>query len=662
MKQSANAAICLLILLLANSCGPSAPDPNDPEAQAQYRQRLSASLKEQAQALFFAIVARDNADISSSLGSELGDLLATGPLQFRAASVVHVRSPQDMESGSWRVDYTAEISDYPSALLNFLAREDLRAQGAGLKPYESVVTLSGRLFFRHEDGRFVLNEPPAAHEPIGRAAFLAQRLQSWLSTDLPPEDIGLQTPIRLFPLLDETEEPNHVGQLTRTDTLLALAEKLERVETRGPMNVLDKRFIPLRNERLSQAVQAVATLDRFLHSWWSGDMGREVELLTEINRRPITPDYFQRTPIQLRSYEITEVTMQQPYVFALTAKLSVSDPTGVCGVVMCARELANPAQHIRAIDQGAPASDRFIVSRPGEDWKVAYHRDRGVIAYAALATYAIEHFQTKQQSPNSLTGTVDGKTWAREVSVRLRVLENIFGGLEFAPIEDVLRLRQDSTALNALVARMMDLTSEIRSLRQLSTRELCFNLGSKVSEYSLGAEMLSRFGVDNPQEMGQLQKEISRYLGALAVDPAASDRINALFARARDVEIRDASAEIKRILRREHGPELAAAYTVGYEMLRLVVLISHREQLSRLDRKNHEMFGPSAIRRGLSTLELAMEDANAKPMPLATIREWNNQGARTIPNAQAVAPMKNFAWFFTRPSDQQAVPTRSPLF
>ena len=429
------------------------------------------------------------------------------------------------------------------------------------------------------------------------------------------------------------------------------------------MNVLDRRFIPVGNEKLSQALRAVATLDRFLHSWWSGDMEKEAELLTEINRRPIPPEYFSHTPIRLRSYEITNVEMQDRLVFALTAKFSVSDPTGVCGVAMCARELANPGQQIDSLDQGAPASDRFIVSRQGDKWAIAYHRERGVIAYAAKATYAIEHFLKGYQSPFSLTGTVDGRQWAAEVSRRLRVLENIFRTLEFAPIEAVLNLRHDNTALNALVSRMMDLTSEIRSLRQLSTRELCFNLGSNVSEYAVGAEMLGRFGVDNPREMDQLRKEISRYLHALGVDPATTDHIGALFARARDVENSDASAQIKRILQREHGPQLAAAYSVGYEMLRLVVLTSYREQLSRIDRKNAEMFGPSAIRRVLSELELAMEYAGAKPIAQAAIREWNNQAARlTIPSATDVAPMKSFDWFFTRPADKQAVPTRQPLF
>jgi hypothetical protein len=657
--------LCLLILLLAGGCGSDAPDADDPEALARYRQQLTAALNEQATGLFYGMVARDAKDMAGMLGSELAALLATGPLRFDAISITHTRSPDDLQSGTWRVDYSADISDYPSALFNFLAREDVRTQGVGLKPYEGLITLTGRLVFRYHDGRFVLAEAPAAHQPVGRAAFLAQRMRSWLDSNLPEGDIGLRTPIEMFALFDDTEDANHAGNLTRTETLLALAEKLERVEARGPMNVLDRRFIPLRNEKLSQALQAVATLDRFLHAWWNGDMGREVDLLTEINRRPITPEYFQRTPILLRSYEITDVEMQQPRVFALSVKLTVSDPTGVCGVAMCARELASPAQHIHTIDQGVPASDRFIVSRPENDWTIAYHRDRGVIAYAAIATYAIDHFMNKYQSPHSLTGTVDGRTWALEVSNRLRVLENIFGKLEFTPIEAVLNLRHDNTALNALVGRMMELTSEIRSLRQLSTRELCFNLGSNVSEYAVGAEMLSRFGIDNPQEMEQLQKEITRYLRALGVDPATTDRLSALFARARDVENRDASAEIKRFLQREHGPELASAYTVGYEMLRLVILTSYREQLSRLDRKNAEMFGPSAIRRVLSELELGMANAGAKPTAQATVREWNNQASRfTIPSAQEVAPMKNFDWFFTRPADQKAGPETSkrPIF
>jgi hypothetical protein len=644
-------------------CGPSAPDADDPQAVQKYRQQLSATLKEHVNGLFFATTARDEQDLASSLGTEMAELLAHGPLQFRTLTVTHIRSPEDLQTGLWRVDYSADVSDYPSALLNFLAREDLRSQGHGLKPFEELVTLTGRLLFRYDNGRFLLSQAPAVHEPFGRAVFLAQRMSGWLTHDLPTGVIGLMTPVRMFVLFDETEDANHAGSLTRTDTLLALAEKLERVEARGPMNALDRRFIPVGNEKLSQALRAVATLDRFLHSWWAGDMGENVELLTEINRRPIPPDYFLRTPIRLRSYEITNVEMQDRLVFALTAKFSVSDPGGVCGVAMCARELANPGQQIASLDQGAPASDRFIVSRPGNDWTIAYHRDRGVLAYAAKSTYAIEHFVSEYQSPFSLTGTVDSRQWAGEVSNRLRVLENIFGSLEFAPIETILNLRHDNTALNALVSRMMDLTSEIRSLRQLSTRELCFNLGSNVSEYSVGAEMLGRFGVDNPHEMEQLRKEITRYLGALGVDPNTTDRLGALFARARDVENGDASAEIKRILQREHGPQLASAYSVGYEMLRVVVLTSYREQLSRIDRKNAEMFGPSAIRRVLSELELAMEYAGAKPSAQTTVFEWNNQASRfTIPNATDVAPMKSFDWFFSRPADLQAVPTKRPIY
>jgi hypothetical protein len=663
VAQSVYRIALTVALLSLLGCGPSTPDADDPQAIAKYRQQLSASLKEHANGLFYAIIARDAQDIASGLGTDMAAMLATGPLQFRALTVTHIRSPEDVRNGLWRVDYSADISDYPSALLNFLAREDIRAQGHGLKPFEGLVTLTGRLVFRYDNDRFLLAEAPASHEPVGRAAFLAQRLSAWLEKDLPTGDIGLLTPVRMFVLFDDTEDANHAGALTRTETLLSLAEKLERVEARGPMNVLDRRFIPIGNEKLSQALHAVATLDHFLHAWWSGDMGKEAELLTEINRRPIPPEYFARTPIRLRSYEITDVDMQERMVFALTAKFSVSDPSGVCGVAMCARELANPGQHIAGLDQGAPASDRFIVSRQGGDWAIAYHRDRGVVAYAAKATYAIEHFMTKYQSPFSLTDTVDGRQWAGEVSNRLRVLENIFGSLEFAPIESVLNLRHDNTALNALVSRMMELTSEIRSLRQLSTRELCFNLGSNVSEYAVGAEMLGRFGVDNPQEMDQLRKEISRYLRALGVDPATTDHLGALFARARDVENSDASAQIKRILQREHGPQLAAAYSVGYEMLRLVVLTSFREQLSRIDRKNAEMFGPSAMRRVLSELELAMEYAGAKPVAQATVREWNNQASRlTIPSAAVVAPMKSFDWFFTRPADKQAVPTKRPLF
>ncbi|MFT5129985.1 MAG: hypothetical protein ACI8W8_003614, partial [Rhodothermales bacterium] len=102
-KPAIRTILALAVFGALVGCGPSAPDADDPQAVQKYRQQLSATLKEHVNGLFFATTARDEQDLASSLGTEMAELLAHGPLQFRTLTVTHIRSPEDLQTGLWRV-------------------------------------------------------------------------------------------------------------------------------------------------------------------------------------------------------------------------------------------------------------------------------------------------------------------------------------------------------------------------------------------------------------------------------------------------------------------------------------------------------------------------------------------------------------------------------
>lgn len=571
--------------------------------------------------VLLAVQNRDVAQLDSLLAAGSGDLLkqaCTSPALIRSFRVLPVSTPSHAKDSIWKMSYEATISDYPSAVFNSMALPQLLGEPQRLRPYEETTVLSGALLLKREKKAWVLVEAPAAHDPLGIALRFARICQK---DGLAPSTNGSSTGGlgAVFPLLNETEEPNHLGTLTREDVLTRLGRKLQRAEEQGLPSVLQQRYLPPDGRGASQALNAVGALDTFLIAWWRGAPEEKVGFL-EAGGFPGASSMrtaFGASPVRLRAYNVRGISRESQDRIVVNVDLTVTDvPSSFAGILLAA-DLDEPRTQVSLVDEGIKMSESLILTRTGESWHADFDPNSGVLGYA----YTMGE-QLLRNKGSRLPPVSEKDRFIVDISLKLALLYSRLQNLNFKPVREIISLgssrsKTASDHLAAIFKRVITLSNESASLRSLPREALAFSLGTSLSFAVFAAEIRRSAGQDALNEMRDTGVKLAR---ALELSPIDQDLIKRRFSASSDADdsnvlfrVPDDISGIGLSLSRRYGSRLSFVFTAGIELGRAALINSPG------DSDQAKILVTSLA---LLKAQLAVTLAEAKPESIAQLEKW----------------------------------------
>jgi hypothetical protein len=566
---------------------------------------------------------------------------ASGPLVFRNVRVLDVVE----QEGGWRVDYEAEISDYPSTIFNFLVTQQALEQSHLLRRYEEVVTLRGHLLWRRRLGSWRVAESPPEHEPVGRACALAKTMSEW-KRDLPPEARGAAAFGRILSLLSATDEPNHAGPLTRSQVLERLAEKLTRAVAESGSLVLEERFLPARDESAPRTLEALAALDRVLSAWWRGEMESAVDWLTGVEDGSISPYELSESPVRLHSYEVLNVNGVASNTYAISVDLGVTDPASVFAVAICPQEIPDPRSYIELIDEGLKATQTFLVAKRGDRWMLASDDSDGAIGYFVRSGRLVSRLRFLSALPS------DRDLLQADLVFRMTLAQLSFIGLRFSAVEREIEEEGQEKFVKDVMTRVLEASELSLLIGAMSPEERSFYLGSKISEYLLSFTLTDLVAAS---EVEKVERQISVLVESLdlGVDGNALRRtlLQTRLAGDSDEFIRLGVDIEGRILTR-HGASLDYACRLGHAVgdLRTAVMFS-------------DALGEESVLNPNIVEFLGVIDSLLAEMPgvrsgaresVSQLRARAQQG--DYPSTGETEGLTEYSWFFVEPLEAAPLP------
>lgn len=573
--------------------------------------------------------------------------IASGPLVFREVRVLRVSDSDEGGRGAKKVSYEATISDYPSALFNFLVRSEVLAENHRLRPYEGTVTLPGELVWRRDGRRWRVVEPPPPHEPVGLAFRLAALRGSWRE-GLPGGAQGVSSLGGLLSLMSETAEPNHMGALERHEVLRQIGQNLTRAASTAGASLLDERFLPAPGESVSRGLEALAVLDRFLSAWWRGEPEREAQLLSGVLGGEIEPGELVATPVQLHAFDVLQVEAMSSTTYAIATELKVSDPASVVAVSIAPQEITDPRSYIQLIDEGTEVRETFVVEVYGSSWLLDVDDGTGVVGYAVRSGRLAG--ATRWYGPLSS----DISDLSSELAFRLTFAHIYFDGLRFAPLEGLVSGDPDTELVEAVVTRVMEATRLSRTIGQFSTEERCFYLGRKLAEF-VTATMLQPLLTDEGvaqlrAELREVEQQIGLFVRSLRLGVASED-YDQVLVRARlaqdPSEVIEAVGDLRDPIRRRHGSHAGRLYMLGLKagMVQLNALLA---QIPDPDVK-----ALAVDYLGELLLDLAVdltELPGVRPSAVQGVGDLLRRvQARDTPTVDDVDALGDYDWYFSQP-------------
>jgi carbon monoxide dehydrogenase subunit G len=475
------------------------------------------------------------------------------------------------------MSYEATISDYPSAVFNSMVLPDFLQQSQRLRPYEETTVLSGTLLLKRERKAWVLVEPPVAHEPLGIALRFA-RIVNGLNV-LPAANNSTTGGLgAVFPLLNETEEPNHLGALSREEVLSRLGRKLQRAEEQGLSAVLLQRYMPPDGRGAALALNAVGVLDAFLLAWWRGVPEEKVELLQAGGYLTVSSmrRTFGASPVRLRAYNVREVIRESSDRIVVTVDLTVTDvPSSLAGILLAA-DLDEPRTQVSLVDEGVKVSEAITLIRTGENWRAEFKTDSGSLGYAySMGEQLLRHKESR------LPPLSDQNRFVLDLSVKLTILFSSLEKLRFNPVRDVVSLGKltnsaTSDSLNAIFKRIVTLSKESASLRSLPREALAFSLGASLAFAVFADDIRRSAGGGALTEMRGTSLKLAR---ALELPPNDQNAINLKFGTSSNADnssallgVPEDISAISLSLSRRHGPRISFIFDSGLEIGRAALL------------------------------------------------------------------------------------------
>lgn len=534
-----------------------------------------------------AVQNRDAAALTQLLAgpnAEAAQLACSSPIILRSFAVRPVSAPSKQMPGLWRLAYEATISDYPSAIFNCMVNPALLNEPHRLKPFEDTVTLSGTLILKQEKGKWLLLEPPPPHEPLG-LAIRFQRASAQLDKD--KAALGL---CALFPLMNDTEDPNHLGPATRENVLAALSAKMVRAEGQGISSLLQARYLPENPKGIGDQLAALGTLDGFLLAWWRGTPESAVHALAGENSLlvDLTLPMLRQSPVRLRSYQIKEIRPVGGQQLLVSVGMNLSDPCSAQAAVIAAGDVEDVRSQLSLVDEGIKITEPILMRNLDGKWLLELSVNKGVVGYLLRFGKLMSLFERKPLPPIS-----DKEEFIADLALRLSILGPMLEELDFGPIRSAAigSAASDSereAALKSVLEKIVQLTSQSAELKALSAQEAAFVFGIFISMVHL--QPLFEMQADKSLlRRTDLFNETKRLGRRLEIEPDQLLGLERMFTKAiRKAELvdllgnPDEVSEISLDLARRHDAKTAATFNAGLELGRAIILNDPKDSMKGL--------------------------------------------------------------------------------